>query len=322
MSGISRSWMAYRRIRQHFEANKVHVTALRILMATVYLPGTPGAFPGLPNDFTPVQKVAYAISRASNPQDILPFLVQSPPTPAVLAVWEWGRHRGDVCEQILVGIAELGGDFVPFHDVVCIAVECAKVLMEMEAVAIVVKRSGKALDRGFRIPTWFYLMKQVSQVLRGIGQLTADDEEGSISIPKGCSNLVGSMVRMAAEWAKTLEAEEAAAPSGSMAEDPQQPVKAPYWNGNGYGQDVGNNCQHQRYMNTSDRWMATDHNAHGGSYSQSPAEWQAAYPPTAIDLLLSEMFNYSSQPQGQPVSAQALSGGHSGQVLGYGKAPK
>ena len=73
---------------------------------------------------------------------------------------------------------------------------------------------------------------------------------------------------------------------------------------------------HQQYMNTSDRWMATDHEAQGGPFHQAPAEWQTAYQPTAIDILLSEMFNYPHQPQApQQMNGNGQQGG------AYGQAP-
>ncbi len=289
--GISPNWLSYRRLRRHFETNKVYVTALRILIATAYLPGTPTAFPGLPTDLSPARKVAYAIGRACNPQDIIPFLTQSPPSPAALAVREWGGYRGDVCEQILISIVEMGSDFVPYHDVVCIAVECTKVLMEMVGGIILTKRNGMEHDRHFRITNWFCLMKQVSLVLRGIGQISSENEEEGESIPNGCSNLVGSMVRMADKWAKTIEVEETIPIPPSSSTSHEQPPS------NGHALDANRASSmpgHQQYMNTSDRWMATNHEQHAYNrgHGHQSIENQAAYPPTAIDLLLGEMFNY------------------------------
>ena len=299
---IHHNWLVYRRIRQRFEANKVYVIALRVLMATVFLPGSPSAFPDLPTHLTQVQSVSYAINRACNPQDIVSFLMQSPPTSAVMAVWEWGAHRGDVCEQILVATAEMSVDFLPLHDVACIAVESAKVLMEMDAGILVMKRTGRAKDRRFRISSWFYPMKLVSQVLRSVGQVPSDEEEGE-SIQMGCSNLIGSMVRMADEWAKSVAAEETMASSQPEQESgpPNSTTDSPHVNGyttqthtfDPNRQSVP--AHHQQYMDSSDRWMASNHESHP-FYIQQSAGFQNTYPPTAVDLLLSQMFNYSYQP--------------------------
>ena len=287
----------------------MNIIALDVLVATSYLSGAPFAFPGLPRDMKPAAKVSYALSRALNPQDLQRFILQSPPSPAVLAMWEWAAHSSQVYEQILGAIADLGRDIFPLHDVACIAVESLKGLLTREVGSIAKQRARNRNQHSLSRPTWYHPMKQVSWVLRVLGQVSFNDEEGVESILSGCCSLFGSMVRVAEEWGKILEAEEAifAAPAGSEERAPSLPLSASYSNGHddvhGAGFDPASPPipTHQQYMNTSDRWMATDHDGQAGSVDHMHVNRETAYPPTEVDLLLAEVFKYSYQSKQQAV---------------------
>ncbi|ORY34858.1 hypothetical protein BCR39DRAFT_585803 [Naematelia encephala] len=343
--GVEAGWLVYRRIRRRYESNKVFVTGLRYLIASAFLPGSPSAFPNLPTHMTPVQGVLYAISRASNPSDIALFLRRD--DPAVRAVWAWGTHRGQVAEQLLDLLAEMGrtlipgssstgrAELVPIHDIACIAVETSKVLMEMQAASIMVVRTDGGASRSFKNPVWSGTMRQVSQELREVGMLLPDDpEQGGESIENGCSNLVGSMVRMADEWTKISEGDRVSPPThggvpasldpalSSQSQSQPQPqsqsqaqVKtSPSSVANGETQFDPTRQHampgHQQYMDSSDRWMASKHDDPRNAFAPIPPMHNgqippqaSAYPPTQLDMLLSEVFNYGyphSQPQSQP----------------------
>ena len=279
----------------------MNICALNVLVATSYLPGAASAFPDLPTDLKASAKVSYALSRAVNPEDIQRFLRHSPPTPAVLAAWEWIAHGNHVYEQILVAIGDLGRDIYPLHDVACIAVESLKGLMAQEVGSVAKQRARIRSHQPLAQTTWYSPMKQVSWVLRELAQLSSNDEERGESVLSGCCSLFGSMVRVAEEWMKSLEAEEATfVPAGS---EERASLNASYSNGHddahGVGFDSASPSQptHQQYMNTSDRWMATDHDGQAGSVDPMQMYRETAYPPTEMDLLLAEIFNYSYQSQ-------------------------
>jgi hypothetical protein len=213
--GMEAGWIAYRNVRKRYDANKVTVMGLRYIMAAAYLPGNLSSFPGLPTNMTPHHAVNYAISRASTPADMMAFLVQD--NIAVQMVWEWGGHRGNISEQLLVAFAELervvlgsdnpeGGCLVPLHESIVLAVESAKILMEMEAGRIMLRRSASTSNRAFRLFNWFFALQQVSASLRRIAMLVPEDPDGE-SIANGCSNLTGSMIRVADGWVQMAKKE-------------------------------------------------------------------------------------------------------------------
>jgi hypothetical protein len=328
--GLENAWVAFRALRRRFDGNKIHVTATRYFLATAYLPGHSLAFPGLPQQIYPHHNVTYALSRSNDPADIIPFVMHN--SPAVHAVWHWGTHRGNMNEQILISFAELEriiipnehdvAALVPLHEAIALAVEAAKVLMEMEAGRILITRTTQAFDKAFRIPTWVYAMQQVSACLRVIGMLSPE-EDGGESIANGCSNLVGSMLRMVDKWAKTLQKEEEEGSAGST-EDPASKADNNGGTVGGAGGAPGDGAAegiagtnghpydsrvpHQQYMNSSDRWMASDHSYDPRRRPVPPpstdpnailgANPTTHYPASKLDLLLGQMFNYNySGPQ-------------------------
>lgn len=194
-----------------------------MLIATHYLPGCPHAYSGLP-PLPPSSAVSYAISRAFNPPDIVRFITDtSVSKSAVEAVWDWGRRRGVNLEATLLACAEIGQvlvndlrsrvhtSVVPLHDITCIAVESAKVLMEMEAGTIHILRSANQLHNAFRERSWLRVMSQMSQILQKIGEISNNEMLDGESISNGCSSLIGSMVRTAEDWVGLLEKELAGA---------------------------------------------------------------------------------------------------------------
>lgn len=373
------------------------MAGLRVLMATAYLPDYPLAFKGLPSGMHAVQKVSYAMSRACNPPDMMPFIIQAQ-NPATQATWHWGRIRGQIAESVLSEFAQLesrilpplspGGknkgksiptytDILPLHDALCTTVESAKVLMEMQASSIVIRKTSK-LATVFDTPTWVYSLKSVADICSGIAALsppvsnaTAGSSAERVgvdkmeSIAQGCGNLVGSMLRLAEEWHRAVQREEAEAnvnassanhdedqrggtgpggegndlnggyPSNGLFDDSGNSFDGGHGDGGGGGHDLGHShdglhdqgttlassmslpppVHHPHshspghhphtYMNTSDRWMASDH-APPGETSGMPAS-----DPTHIDLLLSHMFNYSyPAPAPAMYTPQAMSDQH------------
>ncbi|WWC92926.1 uncharacterized protein L201_007889 [Kwoniella dendrophila CBS 6074] len=297
--GVESGWLSYRPIRRRYETGKIYVTGLRMLMATHYLPGCLYAYEGLPPGLMPPQAVSYAISRAHNPSDIVKFITDTtPPKPAVEAVWDWGRRRGVNTEACLVNCAELGQTLVndllststtasssnstttivPLHEVICIANEAAKVLIEMEAGTIQILRSTNQIHKAFRERSWLVVMNQVSQILRSIGMLAPPiDNENSQgdSLANGCSNLIGSMVRSAEEWTKSLEKE--------IPIDPQIQDHPSHSHSHQHHQqpdDDSNLPPHLLNSNGSNNNLNNGNN-HNHGYSQSPNDQQQtpSHPP-------------------------------------------
>ncbi|WWC73543.1 uncharacterized protein I206_107515 [Kwoniella pini CBS 10737] len=300
--GVESGWLSYRSIRRRYETSKVYVTGLRMLIATHYLSGSIHSYPDVPPFLTPEQGADYAVSRAYQPMDIVRFITDTTnPKPAVEAVWNWGRKRGINTEACLVACAELGQHLVntletgsyaaiiPLHDVIVIANEAAKVLIEMEAGTIQILRSSNMIDKAFRPRSWLIVMNQVSQTFRSIGALAPNDDLGGDTIANGCSNLIGSMVRSAEEWTKSLEKEipREAVTSDDIKHNSQDDTNIPSYGGNvddannhdgnaviyaqqQPGQEItlheslrqttgsipSGHHPHQ-YMDSSDRWMAS-----------------------------------------------------------------
>jgi hypothetical protein len=341
--GIEASWVAYRNIRKRFELNKVYGTGLRFLIATAYLPGTPLAFAGLPAIAIPAMKVSYAISRASNPPDILPFIIQAS-NPATQATWTWGIHRGGVCSSILQALNEgsegglLGyggkaGKLIPIVECAGMALEAAKILMEIQAGSIMMGRVDPKLRREFPVPDWLFSIRQVFGVLRGIGGSEIDGKgraspiknglevQGGVrgeNVLNGISNLLGSMVRMADEWYRLNDPDESTShndPYTSLHGNITEPLFPTLEQSYDPGPSHSHTHSHQGYMDTSDRWMASEQeypNQGGGGGGQIQQQQQQQ--PMPIDFLLSQMFNYNSIPGG----GIQQSHGH-GQAQGQGQ---
>ncbi|WVQ96117.1 hypothetical protein IAU59_003219 [Kwoniella sp. CBS 9459] len=339
--GVESGWLAYRAIRRRYETGKVYVTGLRMLMATHYLPGCMYAYPGLPPHLHPEQAVSYAIGKAFNPADIVRFITDTAVSKAAVeAVWDWGRRRGINTEACLVSCAELGqnlvGDLrthsyasiVPLHEVICIANESAKVLIEMEAGTIQILRTTHQLHKAFRVRSWLVVMQQVSQTMQSIGLLSPTDGMGGDTLANGCSNLIGSMVRTAEEWTKLLEKEQvneetAPQPAESAASQLQsqqqappsqsssttQPNMPPYVNGGGANAPhppphhayepirQPGVSSHQQYMDTSDRWMASNEPSQQQPHTLSQA--QDAHSASVLD----QQHQHQHQQQQQQQSA-------------------
>ncbi|WWD20195.1 hypothetical protein CI109_104671 [Kwoniella shandongensis] len=345
--GVESGWLAYRAIRLRYEISKLHGCGILRLMAVHFLPGSPYAFPGLPPFLTPEQSAAYAVSRAYNPPDITRLITDNSRTgksaEAMRTVWDYGLRRGGNLQENLAACAELGrslvadlnghvyASIVPLHDVICIAVEAAKVLMEMEAGTIQVLRSTDQTYKAFREKPWLEVMGQMTESMQAIGMLAPEDELGGESITNGCSNLIGSMVRTAREWTEWLEKEQAAynlAPATSLdVPGTSPPPRQPFANGNAPAAYETHRqpgvTTHQQYMDTSDRWMASNEtmqmsgqngppppptlsHVHDAQYQQHPQQQHlvhgpvgSSYPPGAsLDQLLSEIFCYSYPAQG------------------------
>ncbi|WVF68579.1 hypothetical protein IAT40_003348 [Kwoniella sp. CBS 6097] len=358
--GVESGWLSYRAIRRRYETSKVYVTGLRMLMATHYLPGCPYAYPGLPPHLPPEQAVSYAISRAFNPADIVRFITDTAVSKAAVeAVWDWGRRRGINTEACLVSCADLGqnlvadlqnhvyASIVPLHEVICIANESAKVLIEMEAGTIQILRSTRQLHKAFRARSWLVVMQQVSQTMQSIGLLSPTDGMGGDTLANGCSNLIGSMVRTAEEWTKLLgkeqeiSNEEAASQPSENDAHPQsqsqpqlqgqqqtqnqnQPNVPPYANGAPHPYDPVRQpgvASHQQYMDTSDRWMASNET------SQQPhtlSQAQHAHASSVSNPQRQQAVNHQGHiPQQQepyhPPQQFPLARGHPGQGQGQGQ---
>lgn len=395
--GIETGWLAWRSLRRRYEANKVYSVGLRAFMATAFLPGNPLAFSGLPEGMQPGSKIKYALGRATNPADIIPFIMATN-NPATQATWTWGKHRGEICESTLVAFTEIGqsiaggdgignvGMIVPLHDCLCIIVESAKIQMEHQAANIVMHRTAKALQssQNLEVPAWVYVLRQVLEVVRHAASLSSassGEGEGRESVASGCGNLLGSMTRLANGWTRDIrkeeglgEAEETEAPSSSgidqpfrqvtpgqiqhsfqpdfrvQHEPPQYPpphvqqqqqqqqhvggVMAVHAPTNGVPPEFAGEARidqtqatgggggagggHGPYMDSSDRWMASDHNGPPPHNDPRQAQQNAGSasqgygaPATPLDVLLSHMFNYSYQPTNQPQQAQQAQPTHS-----------
>jgi hypothetical protein len=304
-------------------------------MATAYLPGTPLAFSGLPSFALSSQKVSYAISRASNPPDILPFLMQAS-NPAAQATWTWGSHRGTVCIALLDSFMEVakgltrGGLLIPIQECASMVLEAAKVRMETEAGSIVVGRLDAQLKREHPVPSWLSTIRRASSVLREIGEQDGGEAgvTGGENILNGCSNLLGSMARMADLWYRSSSRADPTSQNGTGQQEPLVdildmtpstsffPSDLPYDNPSSH--PPSHTHTHQ-YMNTSDRWMAGEAESRhtGGDGQNSNSNYgfppNSQQQPTTLDLLLGQMFNYNSIPgnmqgQGQTLPSLVASG--------------
>jgi hypothetical protein len=359
-NGIESGWLAYRSIRRRYEACKVYVQALRYFIATMYLPGHPLAFANLPSELPPFQRAAYALNRAFTPSDIIPVIMATN-NPATQATWVWGKHRGDVCESALLALTEFGWNLpgasrdnssrdclvIPLHDILCIAVDTAKALMEMRAGSIVMDNRAKSPHNAQTLDMsgWVYYVRQIAEMMGNIAGLSAPptraselngsnasgQPEGLVeSLASGCSNLLGSMVRLAENWRRDRNSEglEVPQPSGSEPHPHTTPSSTgPTLNdamndytpstmstndastggvSQGHAHEEGGGAGYGPYMDTSDRWMASDHPVPPPHDPHRPPPGEPSEPPagvhgygsgpTPLDLLLSHMFNYSYQP--------------------------
>ena len=169
-SDLQRGWLAYRAVRRKFEVGRILFHGSKSYMCTAFLPGTPLSRPGLTAGLTSERRIAYATERLTNLEDIMSLFPGRHPCTAHLA--NWGKQRAETCEAILVAVIESGQLFVapgsasipiiPIVDTSTVALERAKVLMEMRAGEIMSNRTWLLISR-FQLPFWFVLMRQASE---------------------------------------------------------------------------------------------------------------------------------------------------------------
>ncbi|GMK57496.1 hypothetical protein CspeluHIS016_0403300 [Cutaneotrichosporon spelunceum] len=214
-SSLEAGWKAYRVIRRHWEVMKVYLVAFQTLIALHYLPGSIHALSGLPTHFPAAQAIHYAFSRANNPHDIL--LAFASTTMAADDIRRLSQFRGAQAERLINAFVEFapslvasmgGADLVPLHDIMAMVVESSKTLMEQHASRLTYYRSVMALPSSIPVPPWVASLSQASQILRGLSNLRMDHEDNLGSgecVANGCSNLLGSMVRIVLEWSNMVE---------------------------------------------------------------------------------------------------------------------
>jgi hypothetical protein len=223
-------WASYRSIRRKYELSRLHLFGLRVLTAAHFLSGS-----ALSPHISRTQAIDNAIVRAHKPEDFMPVMLAK--TPASEELRKCGKLRGEIAESILVEFAELQqsiiprasqddrepepghGSFatiLPLQELVATVVEAAKTLMEMQAGTLIVNRSIKELHKTFRIPSWHFIMRQVSGLMATLGGMCVGSGRngedgggggGTESFATGCSNLVGSMLRTTESWSKIIELE-------------------------------------------------------------------------------------------------------------------
>lgn len=231
-------------MRRRYEHIKVLSGGLRCLLASLYIPGSRFALPSVPTDIAPHLRVSYAIDRATNPADIMPALNQN--SLATMVIWQYGTHRGEICQQILNCLADLeahvipssnpypiattpgqetletlgdgtepivSAELIPLHECIVFAVDSAKMLMEARAGTLLLQKRNGNLHDATLAPIWVNSLKRACHTLRLIGLLSPassrpDLERGpgqGETIANGCSNILGSMVRLTEEWGRVAE---------------------------------------------------------------------------------------------------------------------
>lgn len=219
-------------MKRKFEHIRVLGSALRYMLATRYLPGAPYALPSLPTDIPPHRRLAYAIARASTPADIIQVITSH--SAVTMHLWQYGNLRGEFSRQILIHVGDFSetiikpiiadqssssssstskndmkpAELVPYHELVCIAIEAAKILMEIRAGSIVINRSTGVIPEAAKSPIWVPALAKACKTLRQFGTAAlsydpGEDQKGPgqvETVGNGASNILGSMVRMADEW--------------------------------------------------------------------------------------------------------------------------
>ncbi|ORX36357.1 hypothetical protein BD324DRAFT_651597 [Kockovaella imperatae] len=245
----------YRQIGWRFESSRVVMHATRSLVSGLFLPGTPLSADGLPDNLNRDERVAYAQEQMFNINNMIKAAMH-PTYPGVRHMREMYLRRGEFCEGLLVAFADIEGlllfkmptrpsvldspsldqaehamPILPVVELCSLAVEGTKILMEMRAGQILVSRiySRQPTASIYRLPTWFYLIKQVSEVMirvankfsideldvptsRGAVSVHSDatGEDGSVGqemVVLGCGNLIASMVRVTEDWTRQNRAE-------------------------------------------------------------------------------------------------------------------
>ena len=306
-------------------------------MATVWLPGSPLAYPGLPTDIQlPFQRVLYAIERASNPRDVLPFLVQ--PSPAAHAVYQWGSGRGKIATETLTAFADHFShqsqgsgfsDVLPLHDTIAMVIDAAKMLMEMEAGTILMWQTVGQPGQ-WKTPPWVSSLDRVATSMRNVGYA---GETITDSIAAGCCNLVSSMFRLIQGWDASVG--DSAMPPPPMVPfngadaavqtpmpEPQYIDHIPAHLPPSTLEMIGSRQMqaHQAYMDTSDRWMAgqDQHPPYSQPMPNMAPGQPPQYPMGGVDQLLSQMLSYPGSTQHPiPQIAQQTIGPHADGLMAW-----
>ncbi|BEJ17541.1 hypothetical protein CspHIS471_0609420 [Cutaneotrichosporon sp. HIS471] len=214
-NSLEAGWKAYRVIRRLWEVMKIYLVAFQTLVALHYLPGSILAVNGLPTHCPAPHAIHYAFLRANNPQDIL-FAFAST-TMAANDMRRLSGFRGAQAERLINAFVEFapglvpsmgGADLVPLHDIMAMIVESAKTLMEQHASSLTYHRSVMALPATIPLPPWVASISQASLILRRLSNLHLDHDDNvgrGENVANGCSNLLGSMVRIVQEWSAMVE---------------------------------------------------------------------------------------------------------------------
>ena len=163
------------------------------------------------------------MERLTNLEDIVSLFPGQHPCTAYLV--DFSKTRAETCEEILVAVIESGRLFadpalsnrpiIPIVDASTIALESAKVLMEMRAGEIMSNRMWLLISR-FQLPFWFVLMRQASEMMLAMADYLDGTRKSNQTITRGCASLIASIVKVTESWTERLRQEQISSLAGQQ----------------------------------------------------------------------------------------------------------
>lgn len=284
---------------------KIYVVGIRSLMAAQFVHD-----PNTPQSHSIKSKVTAAVARAFDPTECMPLL-EDGYKDYTRFIWEYGRVRNDLGEQVVASSAEMLDNILrpdryslaPMIDIMCLTIESSKICVEAQAWKIAVYRIHRPTLSEARFPAWVQSMRAASTAMVRLSNFTSPQaSDGQESISHGCAGLMASMSRIGQDRSMMLDLNPETASDlppelQILHQELDQPVfPAPGQQTQGHVQDP-NLPAHQQdpqagstehgYMNTSDRWMATgteppqasiQQNHHNPNHNSHPQQYDTHHP--------------------------------------------
>ena len=208
-SGLGETWMSYRNVGYQYHLGKLYRTAIRTYIATAFQQGPEPAH-----------------DLACDPQNVHLFFTADPPWPARQYILPVLVARVQAIGPLLQHFIALNPTGVlPWHQIICMAVDTCNVIMEIQAGTLAFGEvDNPDISRNFRLQEWAQLKKMLGTISANLQ--VADP--GARTLGDVAAKLMGAMVRVmegrimrfARERAVAQEHNDAAVPVVSRPADP------------------------------------------------------------------------------------------------------
>ncbi|WOO81774.1 uncharacterized protein LOC62_04G005295 [Vanrija pseudolonga] len=195
---LVRPWLTCRAIHSAHRDGKIQRTALRLLMATHYLPRD--------TSVENAERVRQALQRSYHTPDVLAFFTADPSPAGFDLIPSLSTSRMASLEAILGSFQRLlPTDLQPWHELWAMAVDGTSVFKEMQAgsIMLVGPMNGEKGERALRQKSRIHEWGGAKAGLLAVADILLQGEAGVVPVPPGaktigtmCDKLVRSMIKV------------------------------------------------------------------------------------------------------------------------------